>query len=70
MLKSGSCDYNDACILVKWTINVTQHMMMQWNEQMEGLNTQIENVKDIDVAMTMYDLTEYNHNYWKSTERL
>ena len=31
-------------------------------------NTQIDNAKDIDVVIPMYNLTEYNDNYSKTSE--
>ena len=33
-------------------------------------NTQIDNAKDIDIVMLMYNLIEYNDNYAKTTGRL
>ena len=33
-------------------------------------NTEIENAKDIDVVMPMYNLIEYNDNYSKTSGRL
>ena len=30
-------------------------------------NAQIDNVKDIDVVMPMYNLIEYSNNYFKSS---
>ena len=33
-------------------------------------NTQIENAKDIDIVMPMYNLIEYSHNYAKTTGSL
>ena len=33
-------------------------------------NTQIDNAKDIDIVMTMYNLIEYSDNYAKTTGRL
>ena len=33
-------------------------------------NTQIDNAKDIDIIMPMYNLIEYNDNYAKTTESL
>ena len=33
-------------------------------------NTQIDNAKDIDIVMPMYNLIEYSDNYAKTTERL
>ena len=34
----------------------------------EILNTQLNNTKDLDVAMSMYNLIEYRDNYSKSSE--
>ena len=31
-------------------------------------NTQIDNAKDIDVVMPMYNLIEYTDNYWNIIE--
>ena len=33
-------------------------------------NTQIDNAKDIDVVMSMYDLIEYSNNYLKTSGSL
>ena len=33
-------------------------------------NTQIDNAKDTDIVMPMYNLIEYSDNYAKTTERL
>ena len=33
-------------------------------------NTQIDNAKDIDIVMSMYNLIEYSDNYAKTTGRL
>ena len=33
-------------------------------------NTQVENVNDLDVVMSMYNLTEYSKNYLKKPGRL
>ena len=33
-------------------------------------NTQVDNAKDIDIVMPMYNLIEYSHNYAKTTGRL
>ena len=33
-------------------------------------NTQIDNAKDIDIVMPMYNLIEYSDNYAKTTGRL
>ena len=31
---------------------------------------EIDNAKDIDIVMTMYNLTEYSNNYLKTSESL
>ena len=33
-------------------------------------NTQVEKAKDIDIVMPMYNLTEYSHNYSKTSGSL
>ena len=33
-------------------------------------NTQVDNAKDIDTVMPMYDLIEYSNNYSKISESL
>ena len=33
-------------------------------------NTQVENVKDIDIVMNMYNLIEYSNNYAKTSGSL
>ena len=33
------------------------------------LNTKVDNVKDIDVVMPVYNLTEYSNNYSKISGR-
>ena len=33
-------------------------------------NIEIDNAKDIDIVMTMYNLTEYSNNYLKTSESL
>ena len=66
MLKSSLCDYSDAYILVKGTISVN-------NTAVAGPavnNTQIDNAKDIDIVMSMYNLIEYSDNYAKTTGSL
>ena len=36
----------------------------------ENNNTQVDNAKDIDIVMSMYNLIEYSDNYTKTTGRL
>ena len=78
MLKSILCDYNDAYIIVSGTTIVgvlpasrekdgkdvvfkncasLTHYMSQIN------NTQIDNAKDINVVIVIYNLIEYSNNY-------
>ena len=33
-------------------------------------NAQIDNAKDIEAVMLMYNSTEYSNNYWKTSETL
>ena len=74
MLKSSSCDYSGAYILVKGTISVTNTAAADaaannnnnkvifkncapfTNCISEINNTQIDNAKDIDIVMPMYNL--------------
>ena len=84
MLKSSLCDYSDAYILVKGTNTAAQGAAANnTNKKVifkncasftncisEFNNTQIENAKDIDIVMPMYNLIEYSDNYAKTTGRL
>ena len=88
ILKSGSCDYSDAYILIKGTITVPittpgaavanngdKKVMLKTCVLFtycinEANNTQEDNAKDIDVAIPMYNLTEYCGNYSKTSESL
>ena len=88
MLKSSLCDYSDAYILVKGTINVNNTAAQgaaanNINKKVifkncapftncisEINNTQIDNAKDIDIVMPMYNLIEYSDNYAKTTGSL
>ena len=90
MLKSSSCDYSDAYILVKKTITITgagnDAAARQQDEREKVVifkncapftncireinNTQIDNAKDIDIVMPMYNLIEYSNNYAKTTGSL
>ena len=40
--------------------------MHKWNKN----NIQIDNAKDIDIIMPMYNLIEYNNNYSKTSGSL
>ena len=84
MLKSSLCDYSDAYILVKRTISVTNTAAANninkkvifkncapfTNCISEINNTQIDNAKDIDIVMPMYNLIEYSDNYVKTAGSL
>ena len=84
MLKSSLCDYSDAYILVKGTITINgrgadaaasqaderNNCALFINCISEINNTQVENAKDIDIVMPMYNLIEYSDNYAKTTGRL
>ena len=90
MLKSSSCDYSDAYILVKGKITIAgpgdNAAARQADERDKGVvfkncapfinciskinNTQIDNAKDIDTVMSMYNLIEYSDNYAKITGSL
>ena len=88
ILKSSSCHYSDAYILVKGTINVNNTAaagaaVNNTNKKVifknctpftncisEINNTQIDNAKDTDIVMPMYNLIEYSDNYAKTSESL
>ena len=85
MLKSSLCDYSDAYILVKGTITVNNTAAQgaganNTNKKVicapftncisKINNTQIDNAKDIDIVMSMYNLIEYSDNYAKTTGSL
>ena len=81
MLKSGWCHYSDAYILVNGTITVAPQAGDNPNNNDKAVvfkicasfiycineinNTEIDNAKDIDVAMPTYNLIEYCANYSK-----
>ena len=81
MLKSSLCDYSDAYIFVKGTItanntaaanNINRKVIFKncatfTNCINEINNTQVDNAKDIDIVMAMYNLIEYSDNYEKNT---
>ena len=77
MLKSSLCDYSDAYILVKGTISVNNTTAADATAKKlctncisEINNTQIDNAKDIDIVMPMYNLIEYSDNYAKTSGSL
>ena len=82
ILRSSSCDYTDAYILVNGTITITgagdDATARQADERDKDVifkncapftkcisrinNTDIDNAKDIDIVIPMYDLIEYSDN--------
>ena len=79
MLQSDLCDYSDACILVKGTINVADPNNNAYYKKVAFKNNApfisqiskinnalIHNAKDLDVVMPMYNLIEYNKKYSKT----
>ena len=77
MLKSSSCDYSDAYILVNGTVTVTELAASRGNINIQVVfkncapfidctskidSIQIDNVKEIDVVMAMYNLIECHDN--------
>ena len=72
MLRSSLYDYDDAHILAKGTISVTNSTDAEiifknfapFTDSISEINnTQIDNAKDIDVVMPIYNLIEYSDNY-------
>ena len=76
MLKSSLYDYSDAWILVKIRVTnirawddagarraVFKNCAPFTNCKSEINNTKIDNAKDIDIVIPMYNLIEYSHNY-------
>ena len=80
MLRSNLCDYSDAYILVKGTINVTgdhprdgqnRLFIIKNNTPFVSCITRIngkliEDADDLDIVMLMYNLLEYSKNYRKT----
>ena len=78
MLRSNLCDFNDAYIVVKGDIIVTEPDDAKRNKKVtfknnasfinciskiNGMN--IDNAEDLNVIMPMYNLLEYRKNYKK-----
>ena len=83
MLQSDLCDYSDAYIVVKGTINVTDPNNNVYDKKLafksnapiiscisKIRNTLIDNAGYLDVVMPMYNLIEYSKNYSKTTGSL
>ena len=81
MLRSDLCDFSDSYIVVKGTITVTgRNSRSRKNRPLAFKNNAsfisciskinnmlIDNAKDLDVAMPMYNLIEYSKSYRKAT---
>ena len=82
MLKSSLCYYSDACTLAKGTIFVAALTAGGGNDDKllifknyspfiycicETHNTEIDNAKEIDVVLLMYNLTECSCNCSKTS---
>ena len=80
MLRSSLCDYSDAHILVRGTITEAEVAAGGGNNNIQEVfkncapftnyineinNTKIDNAKNIDIVIPMYDLIEYSNNYSK-----
>ena len=80
MSKSSLCDYSDAYIIVSRTITVAEEAAGRRSNDIEVVfknlvpftnciskinNTHIDNAKDIDIVIPMYNLIEYSDNYSK-----
>ena len=78
MLRSDLCDFNDAYIVVKGNITVTNPNNNAYDEKLAFKNnapftnciskinnTLIDNAEDLDIVMSMYNLLEYNKSYRK-----
>ena len=80
-MRSDLYDYSDAYIVVKGNISVTEQDGAKRNKSIPFKNdapfikcipkingVEIDNAKDLDVVMPMYNLLEYSKNYRKTTE--
>ena len=85
MLRSSLCNYRDGYILVTGTITIAAFVGGEENNDIQVVfkncapftncmseisNRQIENVKDIDLVMPMYNLIEYSDYYSKRSGSL
>ena len=83
MLRSDLCNFNDAYIVVKGTITVTESDNAKRNKATAFKNNvpfinciskingeKIDNAEDLDVVMTMHNLLESSKNYRTTTGRL
>ena len=83
MLRSDICHFNDAYIVVKGTVTVTNPDNAKRNKPAAFTNNapiiscisklngvKIDNAEDLDVEMPMYNLLEYSKNYGKTIDSL
>ena len=83
MLRSSLCDYSDAYILAKGNISVNNTAAAGAAKKIifkncapftncisKINNSKVDNAKDIDIVMSMYNLIEYNDNYSKTSRSL
>ena len=83
MLRWDLCDLNDAYIVVKGTITVTNPDNAKRNKATAFKNNapfinciskingiKIDNAEDLDIVMPMYNLLEYSKSYKKTTVSL
>ena len=72
MLRYSLCDYSDPYILVKGNISVNKTAAADayapFTDCISKINsTQVDNDKDIDIVMPMYNLIKYSDNYPKTS---
>ena len=83
VLQSGLCNYSDAYLVVKGTINVTDPNNNAYDKKLafennapviscttKINNAPIDNSEDLDLVMTVYNLIEQSKNYSKTTKNL
>ena len=85
MLRSSLCHYSDAYIIISATITVPNTEAANPSNRKNIIikncapfpnciseinNTQVDNAKDIDIVMPMYNLMEYSDNYSKRSGSL
>ena len=72
MLRYSLCDYSGAYILVKGNRSVNKTAAADADAPFTDCisktnSTQVDNDKDIDIVMPMYNLIEYSDNYAKTS---
>ena len=77
VLKCSLCYYNDAYISVIGNITIKGHLELELNncapftkcvEKIDGIT--IDDAKNLDLVMPMYNLIEYSTNYSETTRSL